>query len=275
MSQSSKDYVISIDSHFHIYKQFNPVSLLDSAYHQLMSNARGVYADLEILPVVFLADDISNSGFDFFNQNLAENKQRNDAEWVKDTQHQDENSILLKKSSSEQILVIRGYQLITSENLEVLIIGRKVSASFNRQPIHDIIKAHKDECLIILPWAVGKWLGKRGQIIIEMMNLYKNSDFCLGDNGGRPGLWKKISQFDLAKTKGFPILRGSDPLPLKGEEHKAGSYGFTVVAKNGIELTANSIISVLQSQLAKMNEFGQQESSIGFIMNQIRLRIQK
>lgn len=275
MSQPSKDYLLSIDSHFHIYKQFKLAYLLDSAYDQLVANARIFNADLEILPVLFLADDIDSTGFDFFNQHFVQSNQDNDTGWIRDSQYHDEHSILLTKNSSQQILVVRGCQLISSENLEVLIIGRKVSASLNRQSVNDIIQAYKDECLVILPWAVGKWLGKRGQIIFKMMELYKSSDFCLGDNGGRPGLWKKISQFDLAGRKGFPILRGSDPLPLKREENKAGSYGFSIRVNNVAELSASSIIAMVHSQFEKMHKFGQHESNIRFIINQIRLRMHK
>jgi hypothetical protein len=275
MSQPNKDYLFSIDSHFHIYKQFRPDNLLDIAYKQLMNHAREVNTDREILPVLFLADNINSTGYEFFNKNAVITHQESMTAWVKDTEHQDNNSILLRKNSSEKILLVRGYQLITDENLEVLIIGRKVSASFNHQPINDIIKAHKDDCLVILPWAVGKWLGKRGQIINKMIELYGNCDFCLGDNGGRPGVWQQINQFDLAEKKGFSILRGSDPLPLRGEEKKAGSYGFSLKVNNVTELSARSVITLVQSQIDHMIEFGQQESNIRFIMNQIRLRIQK
>jgi hypothetical protein len=275
MNQSSDAYLLSIDSHFHNYQQFNRDDLLDYAFEHLSEGARRINPEADALPVLFLADDIKSTCFDSFNQAFTAHDQDNDSNWHKVSEHQDVNSVLLRKNAMQQMLIIRGHQLITSENLEALVIGCSVSADDEHQPVDDIIQAYKQKALIILPWAVGKWLGKRGQIINKMMEKYNSTDFCLGDNGGRPWIWKKIPQFDKAQKIGFPILRGSDPLPLPGEERQAGHYGFTINGGNMTELTGGSVIKQVRSELEHISEFGRQESLFRFILNQIKLRIQK
>ena len=46
--------------------------------------------------------------------------------------------------------------------------------------------------------------------------------FSLGDNAGRPALWSKIPQFESARSRGVPIVPGSDPLPLVSEQATVG-----------------------------------------------------
>jgi hypothetical protein len=103
--------------------------------------------------------------------------------------------------------------------------------------------------------------GERGQ----------STRFFLGDNGGRPRVWT-VPQFELAKQLGIRILRGTDPLPIKGDERRIGSFGFGLA---GDMLTRTPFASLLERLLnphVEVFPLGTPANIVRVVSNQVRLR---
>ncbi len=144
-------------------------------------------------------------------------------------------------------------QVNAAGRLEMLLLGRDKEL-VDKQPANELIEKYADDYVLVSPWGVGKWLGKRGRVLVDLIN-HSKKPFALGDNGGRPFFWP-VPHFSFirALSKGksgklvkkiLPILNGTDPLPVAGEISRVGSYG--VVFHSQEELSLASILTSLKS----------------------------
>ena len=185
----------------------------------------------------------------------------------------DDGKHLQATTDQEKIIILPGRQVVTSENLEILVIGVTDTITY-RNPSHTYIEKYSQKHLVIVPWGVGKWLGNRGKIVSKLLKLKPLHNFALGDNGGRTALWRNIPQFNQARKAGINILAGSDPLPIKGQQTRLGTYG--TVTKG--PLTDSNLLhqlkqKLLQSDANDIDKFGKPCSLFSFILSQILLRI--
>jgi len=169
------------------------------------------------------------------------------------------------------MLLITGSQINTAEGLEVLVIGNQGETAHG-MPIATLLQQQQDGLLNIIPWAAGKWLSKRGQLLSLLLEKMTEKQFVLGDNAGRPRLWNNIAQLEYARANHIPVLCGSDPLPLPRHHLNAGSYGNLISVDLDSEKPWASIIQAIHQQ-TQVNTFGQLSSLFGFIINQLKLRL--
>jgi hypothetical protein len=127
---------------------------------------------------------------------------------------------------NDALLLVAGRQIVTAERLEVLALG--CAHEFpDGGPIREVIRAVVDRgALAVIPWGFGKWIGRRGRIVRDLVEHAGGAPLFLGDNGGRPGVWPRPAVMAWAETQGVRVLGGSDPLPLPHHATRAGSYGF-------------------------------------------------
>ena len=137
---------------------------------------------------------------------------------------QEDCSLRFVHSSGQVILVMAGRQVVTQEKIELLtlVTDKVVPDGLSLQK--SIESAIAADSIIVLPWGVGKWVGKRGQIVQDYLAQQSNL-FFVGDNGNRPGFWPLPSFTQQHRT-----LPGTDPLALAAEVNRPGSYGFAVEA---------------------------------------------
>jgi hypothetical protein len=186
----------------------------------------------------------------------------------------DENMLRLIDGDEKELILVPGQQIITAERLELLIIGATQNKVDHRKPIETYVQDYSDSHLVIIPWGVGKWLGSRGQIVNRLIANASSANFALGDNSGRPGIWKKVKQFNLARQNGLNILPGSDPLPVKGQHKKVASYGSII----RVNLNFKGIIGQLRVQLLSQDQgmpglYGSRDNIFNFITTQLLLRL--
>ena len=92
---------------------------------------------------------------------------------------------LVEASKREQVVYLApARQVNTAGRLEMLLLGCHEELE-DKQAANDLIEQYGDQYVLISPWGVGKWLGKRGRVLVDIMNFAKKP-FALGDNGGRP-----------------------------------------------------------------------------------------
>ncbi len=264
-----KSYSVKLDSHVHFYDywKISLDQLLTTAHTNLLLDTRDDTLQAT-LPVICLLDTCKTVTPITQALNTLNDSKTN--EWRKEDITLEPYSFWLRKKE-KIMLVISGTQVNTAEGLEVLVIGDKGDVT-DGVPIKIIVEQQRDGLLNIIPWAVGKWLSKRGSILTQLLETTDQHSFVLGDNAGRPWLWKNIKQLEYAKTHGIPILPGSDPLPLDKHYLKSGTYGNLIETELDLEKPWTSIIRAVHEQ-AQLKEFGHLSSVSSFILNQLKLRL--
>lgn len=186
----------------------------------------------------------------------------------------DNNCLLqLSEKTGKELLILPGEQVITAENLELLVIGttRKIP-HFNSVEFY--LEKFSRSHLIILPWGVGKWLGKRGKKVNQLIAGQNNHTFALGDNSGRTPVWKYIPQFSQARKAGINILAGSDPLPVAGQHNKVASFGTIINGPLHLQGLANQLREkMLEKQAPDIRSYGKQDNLLQFLASQLLLRL--
>jgi len=127
----------------------------------------------------------------------------------------------------------------------------------------------------MIPWGVGKWWGRRGRLVTNMIIAERgSSDIMLADNGGRPWCWARVPQFEMAKEQGMRIVAGTDPLPLKGEETRVGRYGFRIQFDRAEDQSiADAFRGALENPSIPIQILGKRMGLRRFVSSQFRLRL--
>ena len=269
--------MIFIDAHVHIYDCFNLDSLFNAAYENF-HRATQLHAPVSKTNIFFLllAEGTSSNFFESLLQNAQNQKTGPNllTDWLIHPTSEKSSLIIQAKNNTEHSLILAaGRQYITREKLEILallsdgVIQEGLSLS-------DSVKAIcKINGIPVIPWGVGKWLGRRGGLLKDYLQNIdcNNKKIYLGDNGGRPFFWPPSSHFHIASQKGINNFAGSDPLPLTNEYNKPGSYG--VFCEGNIDLeTPCRDLKQLLSETDKLHPYGNQESFFRFFLNQLAIR---
>jgi hypothetical protein len=171
------------------------------------------------------------------------------------------------------IVVVPGTQAISAEGLEVLSLGAELPAirPTGLAALVDRVKAIGG--LPIVPWGVGKWLGRRGQLVSRLLQDAEATDtLLLADNANRPWWWPFPDLLEKAADVGLTIVSGSDPLPIRGDEKRIASAG-VYCSVQSVETAWQQIRqSLLGSQGSGVRIYGKPMSTVRFCRNQILLR---
>lgn len=270
--------MIFVDAHVHIYDCFDVDLLLDSALRNFQSAAKHYNNEKQPSSYVLLLTECETDNW--FQKQLAtvtDSEQSHAAitgRWgVADTGEVDSLVVCRNDFPEEKIYVVAGRQVVTKEKIEVLalFLSQSVNDGMSLSETVDVI--NQADGIPVLPWGVGKWLGKRGEILKRFLMHFGKSTLFLGDNGGRPQLWPTPGLFDLAEKKGVSVLPGSDPLPLPREVARVGSFGF-YLQENAPH--NDSPIAYLKKALLSSEPtpvpFGRLQKNSMFVFNQLRLR---
>ena len=96
-----------------------------------------------------------------------------------------------------------------------------------------------------------------------------------GDNGGRPRGFGRPRLLALAEQHGKYVLPGTDPLPLRGEDRKAGRFGFVAELDLDPKRPFDSLRRWLVTQTSSPTAYGRLEGLPVFLERQIALRARK
>lgn len=252
------DKFFVIDTHVHVHSLYNITDVLESAYSNFAIQARK-YSTKNFMGVLFVYSLNSNDDC-----NLIFKSEENVLDWKF---NQIDSNTFEALSGKKQLLIKTGYQVISSEGIEILVLADRAKEFFGVNAEIVIEKALSEKLLVILPWGVGKWLGKRGVIVNDLIKKF-NSKIFLGDNSSRPWFWWRVPQFTLARSLNTKILQGTDPLSISCEERIIGTSG--VVCR--MDKLADLNLFDLLSNQASIN-YGHFESSYRFFINQIKIRL--
>ncbi len=168
--------------------------------------------------------------------------------------------------------VVAGRQIVTAESLEVLALGMN-SPFPDGLPLREVLAGVCDSgALAVLPWGVGKWLGRRGKIMRSLVESAQAGDFFLGDNGNRPFFWPISPLFSKAAERGIFNLPGSDPLPFAGQENKAGSFGFYLDGNVEPDAPFSGLKHLLTEAARPPGTYGRPERILPFLHHQFSMQ---
>jgi SAM-dependent methyltransferase len=266
--------LIVVDSHVHFHVCFDAEKALSSAHRNFQAITKNSADIINLFPCLLLTEMHGENWFtQHSNQvNQSPNKCYQLGRWsLRPTS--ETHSLLAVDDSGATIALIAGRQIITQEKLEVLslLTSEIVNDGLSLQETIDQIQEIGG--IPVLPWGVGKWIGKRGQIITELLSSQSANQIYLGDNSGRPAGWKYPPNFQLAKRQGITILPGTDPLPITHEANRIGSYGFTVEGSLDWDYPRTNLLAKLNSPDTLITSYGKQENPWQFLKNQISLRL--
>jgi hypothetical protein len=237
-----------IDAHVHLHDPANALGDLRQAAAGFM--AAGTHGQ----PAVAMLAE--RAGFDVFGLLASQLKAG------------DEEEVLWFQHESQHLMLVAGRQIVTAEGIEVLGLGTRAQLP-DGLPLGDVLASlDNTDALTVLPWAVGKWLGRRGRLIDHCLSQARPDRVFLGDNGGRPAWWT-VPRFD----SGFKVLCGSDPLPLPGSAARVGRFGTRIEFILPQQKPLQALKRALRDPAAKLTRYGDLASSARFLWDQGRLRV--
>jgi hypothetical protein len=236
-----------IDGHVHVHDCYNEATFLTAAHANLSRHGEG-------LPTLLLAE--AHGAHVFARWQLGR------ATWNV-TRTEDSSALIL----GGKLLVIAGRQIVTAERIEVL--AQLTSESFEDGcPLDETItRAQASGALVVLPWGVGKWLGPRGRRVARAA---AEHSVLLGDNAGRPLGWPRPALF-----RRYPVLPGSDPLPMKSQECIVGTFGSQLTCDWDARHPAQSIGVALRQLRTSPSVLGRRVTPLVFLRQQIERLIKR
>jgi hypothetical protein len=269
--------MILVDAHVHIHDCFDLEKFFDSAHANFKSEAERLGQRKDFAGILLLAETSKENWFNRLGdyadgKDLPDNKKT--GAWT--FHHTKENcSLCAEHQNTRKFFLIAGRQIVTAENLEVLALCT-MEMFADGTPMIELIELIKEvDGIPVIPWGLGKWFGRRGNILSEYLKTHKDSKVFLGDNSGRPTFLPLPSHFQSAKKKGIHILPGSDPLPFATEYNNVGSFGFIISGIISEDHPAKELKQILIKQTLSIKSYGELENIFRFFRNQIKMQLKK
>lgn len=255
-----------VDGHVHFHSCFEVRDFLEAAASNFAS-ARAEVGRARAVGCLMFTESSWRHDFRAFSEGLIT---RAAPEWTV-TETGEDCSLLARRDDGEQLVLVAGRQLVTAERLEVLALGTRQEYPDGLPASEAASAVASGEAVAVLPWGFGKWTGRRGRIVRDMLTSPAAERLFVGDNGGRPAL-ATPALFSLATRRGIPILPGSDPLPLPAEVGKPGRFGFVLEGDVDMRQPTRDIKRLLRTRV-QPRRYGRPERLVTFVRRQIALRL--
>ena len=266
--------MLYLDAHVHIQENFNLDQFLLYALNNFERQRLATASQVSSAYFLLLTEAKSMDFYSLLSEQARQGTGPLTAAWrVRVTG--EEEALLLQHASKPdaRLFVIAGRQVVTRERLEVLALAFRPKIA-DGEPLADTVDViRKGGGLVVLPWGVGKWLAKRGRLVADFLQNADPYGLFVGDNGGRPSFWPRPAVFDLAAQRNIRLLPGSDPLPLDGEERRAGTYGAMVDGDCSDVAPVADLKGLLLDNRTAISPFGKRQGAWQFFRTQLGLRL--
>jgi hypothetical protein len=263
--------MIILDAHVHIHDCFNLDELFNSAYSNFHEAAELHQGHGEVAAFLLLTEGAGQHRFrEIMNQKDFSRLWR-----ALPTGEAFSLQLARKNHPGFQMFLIAGRQLVTSERLEVLALLSGEKFEEGRPLDRTVEQVRHNGALPVLPWGAGKWLGRRGRTLRRFLENMGPGKLFLADNRCRPGFWQLP---DFVRKSSLKILAGTDPLPFRWEEGRAGSFG-SILWKNARAIDARypaaSLHNLLTAPDCNPQSYGRPEALVDFCRNQAAMQLRK
>lgn len=223
---------IVVDTHVHVYPEYDAARLLSDAAARLQALAP------QATPAICLAE---RAGQRVFARWAADGGVAGTAFPVRSVPGTG-GPALVVETNAGPLCVLPGRQVATAERLEVLALGRDPDLP-DGTPAGDAIQAVLDAGAVpVLTWALGKWWFRRAAVVRGLIERFTPEQLWLGDTSMRPHEWVQGRIMRRAIASGTRVLAGSDPLPGADEIRHAGSYATLLDAELDPQDPAGAIL---------------------------------
>jgi hypothetical protein len=266
---------VMIDAHVHIYSCFNLQIFFDSALNNFRSEAAKNGHSDNFIAFLILTDWAAENWFKYL-ASYADGENYTKSKIIRNwTLHNtNENcSLYARHHKDGGFYVIAGRKIITKENLEVLALISESRFKNGLTLDKTILSIKESGGIPVIPWAAGKWLGRRGKILKEILEVTNKPEYFLCDNGNRPIFWPRPYHFKLAESRGIRVLSGSDPLHFTSEVNRPGSSGFIAQGSITSGEPAKDLRNILLDRKTKFKLYGNLEHPYRFFRNQLAMQI--
>ena len=185
----------------------------------------------------------------------------------------DDGALWIETGGGPPLLMVAGRQIATGDGLEILsLAGEEVIP--DRLPVEETIdKVIRSGALPILPWSPGKWLFRRRSIVTSLLDRYGPRELFVGDIALRPTASPEPGPMKRSARENRPVLAGSDPLPMKGEERRAGSYATLLEGEFDREHPVSSFHQLFREGTTRMKRVGNRCGLFGFLSTSLTYKI--
>ncbi len=258
-----------LDAHVHVYPNADVAGLLGAAARHFGETA-GRLGTSAWHGVLFLTEIAGTNWFDAVAESPGG---RRFGSWQVSVLPHDPLS-LVARSADDTLRIVAGRQIVTAERIEVHALATRQQFPDGMKLPITLREVRDSGAVAVLPWGVGKWLGKRGKLV-ESTLATGDAGLLVSDIRGRPWFWQN-SLLKRTRAAGRHVLRGSDPLPLPAEELRVGEFGCWMTGAMPVEATARTIIGKIRQSVAEdLHDYGKSESAGRFFLNQFLLRLRR
>ncbi len=255
---------VVVDTHVHMYPCFDAGALLGHALGNLRRALAGEEGDCAMV----LA---ATPRMDGWGELAAAADRGRGVDGWHIARGGEEGVLWARGEGPDRLLVVSGVQVVSAEGLEVLLLG-SIPPSLAGRPLADIARAAAAAgSMAAVPWGFGKWVGRRGRVLEDLVASADRPPMALADSSGRPpGPLPRILR--RARAEGLTVLSGSDPLPLPGQESRAGSAGVRLAGRLPEQAPGRGLLAMLREGAVE-GTFGSPRPVLRFLGEQIRLRV--
>ena len=228
--------LIRLDPHAHLYDHYRLADWIEAAILNLAPNndaERGV----------IIVDRQGQDGFARIEREISDLGSWRVAQPESGSNADAINAVVTFKDKT--LNVVRGVQYVSAEKIEVLGWGVKRECD-DGAPCQDLVEMIRvSGGVVCLPWSPGKWIGKRGKVVKDLLRLNSADHLVLGDIAIRSRFGPPSVILSRAKRTSFQVICGSDPLPRSEDATLVGSYGVELSAPSGFE-GRGSVLKLLE-----------------------------
>lgn len=245
-----------IDGHIHIYPHYNLESAINQGISNLISAAQTdlkLTAGAKVVPIWLLTERFDSN---FYNEALNFSNELNLKE-IKVIPGKEKETLIVETDGKPILYMLAGRQIVTKENLEILSLISTLYLKDREKSIDEVIDRVIDSGGIpAINWAPGKWFFSRGKVVARTIQNHSPDNLLIGDTSLRTRLWRLPRLMAEAQKRGFKIIAGSDPFPLKNEEKQIGHYGFALTGKFDDTRPAASLRNLLKDRQTTVKLIG-------------------
>jgi hypothetical protein len=185
----------------------------------------------------------------------------------------DEPQSLIAERDGLWILVVCGRQVRCETGLEVAALGTTEEFA-DGQPLEaTIARVQETGALAALPWGFGKWIGRRGALVRDVLNSRSERWLAVSDNGGRLDLLGQPAMIRAASRSGYLVLPGTDPFPFGGDHRRVGGFGFFARVVPRKERPWSELAGWLTAQRQSPESYGRALGPSRFVVNQLGIQL--
>lgn len=257
---------IVADAHVHFYSVFD----VGRAVSALSGNLAALAAP-GATRVGLLADAGEPVGF----ARLADKAPQSVGASLDVTAGPEDGSLRVTGADGDTLYLIAGRQLVTDERLEVLGLAMRGTVPAGLSAAETIRAVREGGGVPVLTWAPGKWSGRRGRVVRALLERSEPAELLLGDPLMRAWGLPEPRVFGAARLRGFRVVAGSDPLPLRREERWLGRYATALDGAFDPARPVSSVRTLLLDPGVPLRPVGRRCSVLTMLLRTFRLYVRR